>query len=296
MAVDLHIRVALFDAYNERCRWCDRPLVFADMQVDHVIPQSCEPDELAELVEMHRLDADFDVYATYNLVPSCGSDNRCKSDRPLPDTPIISLLLDQAREKAPAIESRADGLKSNNKLAKHAAILIGHPGLAEADESLKKQLLDAMSGFAFAYASETGERLQAERVHAMGSCHDYVAPSIVDASAEQDFYENDMFALIQDWMDRNSGEAKDLVADAFDHDHGRILNAGIRDVTRLGYASQLDSYLARLDVPIEYLYVPDDNEPAPVDDQIVIDVWVELDDERENVETIVVDFWNSFGD
>jgi 5-methylcytosine-specific restriction endonuclease McrA len=111
MAVDPHIRVALFEAYSEICQWCKHPLVFADMQIDHIFPENSTPEKLAEMIEMHGQPSDFDVHATYNLVPTCGPANRHKSDRIPPVAPIITFMLETARKKAPSSRQGPAGLR-----------------------------------------------------------------------------------------------------------------------------------------------------------------------------------------
>jgi hypothetical protein len=38
--LDNMTRLAMFEAWKERCIWCHRPLFFDQMEVEHVLPKS----------------------------------------------------------------------------------------------------------------------------------------------------------------------------------------------------------------------------------------------------------------
>lgn len=289
------LRLALFETYDDTCQWCRKPLIFSQMEVDHLIPQSCNDEEVAMLATMHGRPADFDVQATYNLIPSCGPDNRHKSDRHPPDAPIISLMLDKAAELAPKIERRAQRHSARNRLDKHVAMLLEHPDTASLDEARKQAIADAIGAVRLASTFSTGLPPSPARIHPIGGLHDFVPPSVIDITDAENFGAGDMYAVVERWADTDYDEAKELVAAAFDHDDGKLLSFGLRDVTELGYSDEIGAYLARLDLSVEYMFYPPDDVAAPADDRIVLDVWFELDDERGSVVSAFADMWTAFG-
>lgn len=78
--IGLDLRHALWLAHNRRCVYCTEPLSFAEVDVDHVIPET-----LAATPELHRvlgrlgLRGEFDLQSVLNLVPAHRRCNRAKS-------------------------------------------------------------------------------------------------------------------------------------------------------------------------------------------------------------------------
>ncbi|MFD6771017.1 HNH endonuclease [Micromonospora chalcea] len=131
MSSDGRLRIALLAAWDGRCAWCRRAISVTETQVDHVMPQTLKGKNLADLLHAHALPADYDLHATYNLVPACARCNRFKSDRPAPNTPIIAFFLQQTRQRAPRIESHAKRLESEAKIGYALALLNdAYPGSA----------------------------------------------------------------------------------------------------------------------------------------------------------------------
>jgi hypothetical protein len=77
-AIDDLVRLALFEAWGEKCVWCGRPLHFNEMEVEHLLPRSLGGDEKVATLQSHGLEEKFDLEVLENLAPSCGPCNRGK--------------------------------------------------------------------------------------------------------------------------------------------------------------------------------------------------------------------------
>ncbi len=123
MSVGDPIRLGLFLAWRQRCAWCDGPLTFSEVEVDHVIPQSLDGPALAEVLALHGLPSSYNVQGLQNLVPACGRCNGKKGKRPPPATPVIALLLERAARLVGQIEQGAAELITKRKVDNAAAVL-----------------------------------------------------------------------------------------------------------------------------------------------------------------------------
>lgn len=112
------LRFAIFTAWPERCVWCRRPITFKEMEVDHLIPKSLSHAELAEALSLHGLSPTYDVLSEENLAPSCGDCNGNKSQRVAPTTPAISMLLEEARERADQVRASTNSTLERGKVEK----------------------------------------------------------------------------------------------------------------------------------------------------------------------------------
>jgi 5-methylcytosine-specific restriction endonuclease McrA len=84
-------------------------LFFDEMEVEHLLPRALVDADNATLFALHGLDAGVDLLALENLAPSCGPCNRGKGKRPPPRSPLIAMVLANARAKARGIRSTAAG-------------------------------------------------------------------------------------------------------------------------------------------------------------------------------------------
>lgn len=75
-------RSAIWSSYNHTCFYCNKPLDWEDLHLDHIIPESLSSNikKFEEIKSEYTLDANFDINATYNLVPSHSKCNSRKSD------------------------------------------------------------------------------------------------------------------------------------------------------------------------------------------------------------------------
>lgn len=73
--VSRRVRLQVYKKCNERCAYCGNPVVFAQMQVDHLVPcyWTCSDEELLRMGATRGTDH-FD-----NLMPSCRRCNKWKT-------------------------------------------------------------------------------------------------------------------------------------------------------------------------------------------------------------------------
>lgn len=160
-AIDDLVRLAMFDAWDAKCVWCQRPLFFNQMEVEHLIPKSLDTPgsekELAATLQLRGLGAGYDVHALENLGPSCRPCNGGKGAKPPPNAPIISLLLEKARDKAPAIRQTAETMRGDRRIERSATILRdgAEAGNPKAVDALRK----AAASLNMAFEEVTGRRV-----------------------------------------------------------------------------------------------------------------------------------------
>jgi 5-methylcytosine-specific restriction endonuclease McrA len=98
---DIHRR-ALWEAHRQRCLYCRKPLLFKELVIDHVIPETTVKDaeRLADLRITHALGADFDILGDENLAPAC---HACNSDKlaHLFSPERAALILTQVKDRLP---------------------------------------------------------------------------------------------------------------------------------------------------------------------------------------------------
>lgn len=74
-------RSALWGSYNYLCFYCNRPLEWDDLNIDHIVPEHYSKDISAfeKVKTEYELDKNFDLNALYNLVPTHSKCNLRKS-------------------------------------------------------------------------------------------------------------------------------------------------------------------------------------------------------------------------
>jgi hypothetical protein len=70
-------RFAIWTAHSKRCAYCEEPLKYSDLEIDHIIPRSLrkKPQELQNLLTQLSLQTNFDLDSLENLLPAHGSCN-----------------------------------------------------------------------------------------------------------------------------------------------------------------------------------------------------------------------------
>jgi hypothetical protein len=91
---DIHRR-ALWEAHRKRCLYCEEPLRFKELVIDHVIPETTakDPERLADLRITYGLGADFDVAGHENLAPACHACNTKKLAHLFPPAHAALILM-----------------------------------------------------------------------------------------------------------------------------------------------------------------------------------------------------------
>lgn len=139
-------RLALLEAWDEKCAWCGRPLRYDEVCVDHLLPQDLanasegfKQDVFASLLPLElRQDATpFDLHGLSNLAPSCSRDNRLKSAQM---APVTALLLEAALNKVKEIEELAEKFKGDRQMQRALAII------ASLDQSARGEAVARLVG------------------------------------------------------------------------------------------------------------------------------------------------------
>jgi hypothetical protein len=293
MPVPPLLRLALFEAWAEACQWCGRPVIFADMQVEHIIPLKLKDEKLRAVLHLHQLPDSYDREATPNLTISCGHCNRGKSNRPPPRAPVITLLLERAAEKAVVAERLATEFAQQNKLDSAIALIVEHPKSGNLDKEMKERLFAAVNRADSALVAVTGHPADPERIHR--NYHDFAPPEVIESDlGKRKVSKRKMHELLEDWL-RSEPDAVDQLSYGFDSPGEELISASLMVVRRVGYAPSAGKYLVRAGFAVEYMFTADDVS-APADDEVMLDLWVEMDSERHCVVSVDHDNWSSFGD
>lgn len=91
------LRMVLHRVWDTQCWLCVRPVVFRDVQIDHLIAQRGGGD-IQTLLENFDLPSTFDLNDPSNLAPICGPCNLEKGNRQIAST-RLSLILERAAAK-----------------------------------------------------------------------------------------------------------------------------------------------------------------------------------------------------
>lgn len=281
------LRLALFDVWGQSCRWCRRPLTYAEMEVDHLIPKSLTGSALGDALAQHGLPADYDLDATVNLVPSCRPCNGLKGSRPPPTAPIIATLLEMARRRAPKAEALATSFAGQRELDRALGVIRAAVASGVMTEDARRTLDEAVAFARAAVAAVTGAPAAKLRLHPFH--HDPEPPEIVDVTGVVD--EDEFLEFLQDWVEEPS--ARDELAGGFDSSECRLDSAWPKELVKVAYSEETASFLARVRFEIEYTFFGGDSE-GPADTDETFDLWVELDDSRTAVLDARLDLMGTF--
>lgn len=113
-------RFAVWSAYDGICFWCGRPVVFNDMEVDHLIAESLadKPAEFADLLKSLGLSESYKVNDYPNWVSACGDCNGKKGAKSFTPAPMVLFLLDDAARVGEVCRGYATELMSDRKKSK----------------------------------------------------------------------------------------------------------------------------------------------------------------------------------
>ncbi len=97
-------RRAFFEAHHGKCAYCNKPVTYGEMELDHLVAVKLADDDASRakaLSDLH-LPAEFDLHADANILVACGPCNLKKSDMQLP-APHVGLLHATALRIAPEV-------------------------------------------------------------------------------------------------------------------------------------------------------------------------------------------------
>lgn len=75
-------RISIWEGYHRKCQYCNQPISYSDLHIDHIIPDSLErgSSELVVLLNDLNLSQDFDINSYLNLFPAHSMCNLRKAD------------------------------------------------------------------------------------------------------------------------------------------------------------------------------------------------------------------------
>lgn len=108
---------ALWRVYGQKCFYCQQPLAFTEVTIDHIIPEHIADDaeQLQAIKIQYGLDADFSINDYGNWVPAHPHCNRGKGTTIFPPTPAFIMILEKVQRKGKQAKNEADRIERSMK-------------------------------------------------------------------------------------------------------------------------------------------------------------------------------------
>ena len=108
---------AIWRVYGQKCFYCEQPLAFTEITIDHVVPEhiSDDAEQLRAIKILYGLDTDFSINDYCNWVPAHPHCNRGKAATVYPATPALIMILEKAQRKGKQARKEADRIKRSMK-------------------------------------------------------------------------------------------------------------------------------------------------------------------------------------
>lgn len=149
------LRIAVWQANEKRCLYCEEPIAFRELEVDHLIPATTSANETARLVKALGLPKSFELESTHNLVPSHDHCNRKKWKHQFSEV-NLRFFLEIWAKKQTRIEKE---LKRLRREADTDALLSRVAAQVETGSLSVKELLAVVEGLVPKRAREVSEPL-----------------------------------------------------------------------------------------------------------------------------------------
>ncbi|MDM8552357.1 HNH endonuclease signature motif containing protein [Desulfobacterales bacterium HSG2] len=116
-------RYALWKAYDGRCFYCEEPLDFQDMSIDHVVPERFVgyPDELAQFRRDYDIDENFPNFQVNdfaNWVPAHPRKCNTRKGSEVFSKKMMLLILHEVQRRLPAVEKQLTLLRKERGRAR----------------------------------------------------------------------------------------------------------------------------------------------------------------------------------
>jgi 5-methylcytosine-specific restriction endonuclease McrA len=110
-------RYTTYMADGAKCFWCGIPLLYSDVQIDHVFPESLldDKDALEKIKTDYGLGSDFNINSFENWVTCHQGCNLRKRNSLLPNAPQTLFTVAQLRKRAPALLSESKKFVSKRR-------------------------------------------------------------------------------------------------------------------------------------------------------------------------------------
>lgn len=113
-------RFAIWRHYEGRCYYCDHPIHFRELDIDHVLPERLlhAPAELARTIADFALSSNFRIDDYCNWLPCHSACNSTKGGRVPVVTPKLTEILHRCVRNADAVRNRVAQLEKEPKKEK----------------------------------------------------------------------------------------------------------------------------------------------------------------------------------
>jgi hypothetical protein len=108
---------SIWRVYGQKCFYCEQPLAFTEVTIDHIIPEhiSDDAEQLQAIKIQYGLNTDFSINDYCNWVPAHPHCNRGKGTTVYPATPALIMILEKVQRKGKLARKEADRIKRNVK-------------------------------------------------------------------------------------------------------------------------------------------------------------------------------------
>ena len=107
----------MWTVHGERCWLCRQPMNYAEMHIDHIIPESLENSkELKEVLDEFGLPSNFSLNGWGNWMPAHGPCNVDKKEHVFEPAPIVLKQIDVALRKSNEAQKIHDKFLTDRKL------------------------------------------------------------------------------------------------------------------------------------------------------------------------------------
>src|SRR2546423_6718456 len=108
---------ALWRVYGQKCFYCEQPLAFTEITIDHIIPEHIADDaEPLQVIKIqYGLGTDFSINDYCNWVPAHPHCNSGKGTTIFPPTPAFLMILEKVQRKGKQAKKEADRIKRDMK-------------------------------------------------------------------------------------------------------------------------------------------------------------------------------------
>ena len=113
-------KYAIYTTHGEKCYLCKKPIDLKSMHDDHIIPETLleKVEELNIVLNSLGLPFDFEVNSYENWMPACAPCNVFKSSKIFEPTPLIQIILQNAKSKADKAKSLAEKTVSKTLISR----------------------------------------------------------------------------------------------------------------------------------------------------------------------------------
>jgi len=110
-------RFAIWRVYGKKCFYCEHPLTFKEVTIDHIIPEFIldDAEKLQVIKNQYGLNTDFSINDYCNWVPAHFHCNRDKGTAIYPITPALIMVLEKIQRKGEQAREEEDRIKRNLK-------------------------------------------------------------------------------------------------------------------------------------------------------------------------------------